>query len=71
VIFFSGKNSPFCYFLKKVPSNLWSRELSGNFPKKSPDFKEESHENIKIFGGFAEIFLISSFEIAIFLANRF
>jgi hypothetical protein len=33
---------------KKVRSNLWSRELSGKFPQKSPDFKEESYENIKI-----------------------
>jgi hypothetical protein len=33
---------------EKSPSNLWSRELSGKVPKKSPDFKGESYENIKI-----------------------
>jgi len=51
---------------KKIPSNLWSRELSGKFPKKSPDFKEESYENIKILEDLRRFFNFSSFEIAIF-----
>jgi hypothetical protein len=35
-----------------------------NLPKKLPHFKEESHEIVKIFGGFGQFFFLA-FEIAI------
>jgi len=39
VIFFCGKNSPFCYIKNSQATSLM--ELIGKNPKKSPNFEEE------------------------------
>jgi hypothetical protein len=53
------------HFAKNIPSNMGKRKF-WNFLRKQPNFKENSYEIVKIFGGFWEI---SNFLLLKFIFN--
>jgi hypothetical protein len=48
---FFGAKVHYFAILKKSSQATWSRNVFGNFPRKSPYFKEERYVLAKIFGG--------------------